>query len=87
MTADKVLEVVGMIEEYLLVAEKVVPLVAQTGKKIKPLLESLTDTTVDLTIRAVMRYEKAGMTREEAILLSLSTKIAIKEATKNMKKS
>jgi len=87
MEANDVLAVVGMLEEYMPVVEKAVPLIARAGTEIKPLLESMTDTLVDLQIRSIKRYQEAGMSREEAILLSINAKFSLLEASKNMKKN
>ena len=87
MNANDVFELVEMMGEYLPVVKKATPLLIKAGKEINPLLESMTDAFVDLTVRSIKRYEAAGMSRKEAILLSLNAKVAINDALKSMKRN
>lgn len=83
MEANEILAVVGAFEEYMPVVEKVVPLIGKAGSELRPLIEQLTDFSVDMQLRAITRYENAGMSREQAVLLTINTKAAVIDALKN----
>ena len=44
---------------------------ARKGPELRNLLESIADGWVDIRIRAVERFEKAGFSREEAIFMTM----------------
>jgi len=74
MSSEELAEVVQYIESYASLAEKFVPIIMKIGGDIEPIIISLTDYVVDNTIRMILRYEKAGFTREDAILLTISNR-------------
>lgn len=46
-------------------------------------VDRLSDGVVDLKIRQIARYQAAGYTREEAILMTIDTTQSLREAFKN----
>ena len=80
------IEIVEIAEEYFPVVKKAIPLIKKLGKEFKPLMDALSDNFVDSNVRCIKRYQDNGFTRDEAILMTISTRVSIQEAVRNMNK-
>jgi hypothetical protein len=60
-------------------AGPVVDAVLKYGPHFYRLLEAAQDGLVDLQVRAIKRYEDAGFSRDDAILLNLNTRLALQQ--------
>lgn len=69
MSPEEISEVLGVIKEYLPLLKVLDPLVREAGTAIRPLADSLTDSMVDITDRAIKRYVDKGYTKSEAMEL------------------
>ena len=86
MKAQDLIALAELVENYLPLTEKLIPLIQEVGKETKPLLENLSDAIVDLQIRAFNRYLDSGMSREEAMLFVIDSRIALEKITEGLKK-
>jgi hypothetical protein len=90
MNAKEAVEMFTEINEIIELVKTLRPSVYSFGREIKPIIESFTDSVVDMNARAIRRYETVhGFTREEAILLTLDVRTSLYkslEKTDNSKK-
>lgn len=85
MAQIPVQEILGLIqnaEMYRPVVQGVLNAAKSYGPELKDLLSTINNGLVDLRIEAIARYQAAGFTREEAILMSINTSHALSEAIK-----
>ena len=85
MDAKEILELVAEGEEYLPILKEAIPLIQKAGVEIRPLLEGLIDNTVDLQVRAFKRYIDNDLTREEALVMCINSKLGIERAGRQKK--
>lgn len=70
-------------KSYIPAIKSGVDLVQEACTELKPLFESLSDQMVKNTVKSIDQYKAAGFTRDEAILLTLNTKVALSESLKS----
>ena len=80
MSPEDIEGITDLVKEYIPAIKKAIPLLGELKEDIIPLLESFTDETVDLQIRAIARYKDKGFSHEDAMRLCLSHKIALTDA-------
>ncbi len=72
-------EIILLIKEYVPIVHDTIPMAREVGKELIPILESMTDSMVDLQLRALKRYKDAGLDHNDAMKLVVSHKIALME--------
>ena len=72
-----------LVEEYMPVIQAILPKLKMLGGELMPLMEDLTDTMVDLQLRALDRYMNKGLRFDDAMKLVLSHKIALIDLANN----
>lgn len=70
MDLDSVMELVQAGQEFKPQAQEIVDLLLSYSPEIKQVMESCVDGVANLKIRMVSNFEKAGFTKDQAILLS-----------------
>lgn len=85
MKPEELEEITQLIEKYVPSIKNIIPILEEIGREALPLFENLTDIMVDLQLRALRRYKKAGINHDDAMKLVLSHKIALYDAVKHNK--
>ena len=81
----EVLTVLEGIEEINEAMDIIIPVVQNSGAKLRPIFEDLTDFGCAMNTRAFNIYLENGFSRKEAMQFCLSTKIAMQEFAKKSK--
>lgn len=76
MSPEEIVEITELVKKYL-------PVIKELGSELIPLTESFFDYIVDLNLRMIARYEKAGLEHREAVMLVLSNRVALQDAVNN----
>jgi hypothetical protein len=82
----------SQIKELVSVATTLKPIISQSadelldayGPELGKIFSRLNNYLVEQTITMIRKYEAEGFTREEAILLTLNNKLALKEVIQNV---
>lgn len=80
MNTDEIKVLLEAIIEFKPAAAGIVEAIQQYGPEAKELFGGIVDGMCNLVTRAFANYIAAGFSREEALLLVISSKIGLKEA-------
>ena len=90
MNKNEIIEFINYIhenkEELKPAIKKIIDVVLEFGPEFKEIIEELNNYSISLTSRTIQRFEMEGFSKEEAILLTLNTRLALKESFNNYKK-
>lgn len=73
MELQEIIEIVQGGKEFKPQVQEIVEILLSYSKEIKQVMDALMDGIVNLKIRSIEKFEKAGYSRKEAILLSCDT--------------
>lgn len=73
---SEILEVLGQVEEFRLIIRQVLDALKSLSPEIQEIPNAILDWAVKRRIASVKKYEEAGFSREEAILMTLDDTLA-----------
>jgi hypothetical protein len=74
-------------EELKPLAKKAVEIIMSYGTEIKPLVDAVNDCVCDSTMRMITGYMARGLSKEDAILLTVNSRDVIKTILENITKN
>ena len=80
MDTEDIKELLEIIGEFKPAASEIVGVIQQYGPEVKQLLNGIIDGACELTCRTFANYMSSGFSREEAFLLLIDGRLALKMA-------
>jgi len=82
---SEILEVLGQAEEFRPIIRQVLDVLKSFSSEIQEIPNAILDWAVEQRIAAVKKYEEAGFSREEAILMTLDDALAQRKLASSFK--
>ena len=80
-----VLELLDDVNEFKPLVGKITKVLIEYGGEFKELFDAIQDRIVDSRIRIIRKYQDSGFTKEEAILFTLDSNVALRTYLENIK--
>ena len=79
-------EILEIAKSFQPMAKDIVKVIQQYGPDVYELLSGTVDGICDLKIRAIKRFTASGLTKEQAVLLTIDTMNAVNKSLKRTEK-